>query len=391
MMLEQFLRDTVADLSQKNLRRQMRAVQGGQGREFIIDGKKVLNFCSNDYLGLADDPRLISAASEAMRQEGFGAGASRLVCGNFTSHARLEEKMARLKSAERCLLFSAGYMANVGTISSLFGKGDMIFADRLSHASIIDGIVLSGAAYKRYHHVDMESLEAMLKIAPPSARKVIVTESVFSMDGDIAPLDRIVELAQEYQCAVMVDDAHGLGVLGKTGKGGIEHFGLDGKIAIQMGTFSKAAGSFGAYVCGSRDLIEVLINKARSFIYTTGLPPAVAAASLRAVEIIEDEPQLRQKLWDNAAVVADGLKAIGFDTGGSRTPIIPVVVKDNERCVLFSRKLLDAGIFVSAIRPPTVPVHTSRLRVTVTAAHTPQDLWYFLEVMRKVGKELCLI
>ncbi len=390
-MLENFLKETLSDLTDKNLRRGLRRVEGAQGRELVIDGKKVLNFCSNNYLGLADDPRLGEAALESIRREGFGSGASRLVCGNLSSHSQLEEKMAAFKGTKACLLFSTGYMANVGIISSLCGKNDLIFSDRLNHASIIDGILLSGAEYKRYGHGDMESLAAMLKSAPPLTKKLIITDSVFSMDGDIAPLDEIVALAEQYQASVMVDDAHALGVLGKNGKGAVEHFGLEGKIAIQMGTFSKAVGSFGAYCCGSRELIDFLTNKARSFIYTTGLPPSTAAASLKGIEIIEQEPGRREKLWENTKYVLQGLKEMGFNTLETKTPIIPIIVKDAYLALRFSEKLFAAGIFVSAIRPPTVPVNTSRLRVTIMATHTKEDLKYLLEQMQSLGKELCLI
>lgn len=390
-MIDIFLDNTLADISSKGLRRKICTITGSQGREIIIDGRKVLNFCSNNYLGLADDDRIRAAAVESIKLEGLGAGASRLVCGNLESHTCLEEKMAQFKSSERCLLFSTGYMANVGIISSLFGRGDMILSDKLNHASIIDGILLSGAEYKRYNHVNMESLEAMLKVAPMSAKKLIITDSVFSMDGDIAPLPEIVALANKYNCTTMVDEAHGLGVLGKTGKGSVEHFALEGQVDIQMGTFSKAVGSFGAYCCGSEKLIDFLLNKARSFIYTTGLPPSVAAASLRGIEIIESEPDRRQALWRNTNFFQKALQDLGFDTLNTQTPIIPILVKDAQLSVNFSEKLFAAGIFVSAIRPPTVPANSARLRVTLMATHTQDDLQYFLSHVERIGKELCLI
>jgi 8-amino-7-oxononanoate synthase len=377
-MLKTFLENHLADWDAKGLRRRARTIEGPQGREVVIDGRKLLNFCSNDYLGLAGDQRLCEAAKACMEEEGFGAGASRLVCGNLSAHERLEETMARFKGTERCLVFSTGYMANVGILSGLFGRGDWIFSDRLNHASIIDGIILSQAHFKRYPHGDMEALEDMLRLAPSGAKKVIVTDSVFSMDGDIAPLDRIVALAQKYECLVMVDEAHGLGVLGQGGRGAVEHFDLEGKVDIQMGTFSKAAGSFGAYCCGPADLIEFLINRARSFIYTTGLPPSVAAASLKGIEIIKEEPERRRRLWDNTDVLLRGLKQMGFDTLVSRTPIIPIIIGESRVAVEFSQKLFEAGIFVSAIRPPTVPQNTARLRLTVTATHTPDDLQQLL-------------
>ncbi|MCR4337448.1 MAG: 8-amino-7-oxononanoate synthase [Candidatus Omnitrophica bacterium] len=369
----------LAQLDQKGLRRTLRDVSGSQGREIVVNGKRVLNFCSNNYLGLAEDPRLVQAATEAMQTEGFGSGASRLVCGTMSSHRRLEEKLATFKGTEAALLFSSGYMANVGIISSLFGRDDIIFSDRLNHASIIDGIALSQAEFKRYPHCDLKALEEMIKASTGHKKRAIITDSVFSMDGDIAPLPGIVDLAHKYGCTAMIDDAHALGVLGKNGKGALEHFGIDDKNIIQMGTLSKAAGSFGAYCCGSKELIEVLINKARSFIYTTALPAAVAAASRRGVEIIEDEPERREKLWNNTRYVQEGLRSMGLDTLSTETPIIPIVVGASQHAVEFSKQLWEQGIFVSAIRPPTVPMNTARLRVAVMATHTREDLDYFLK------------
>src|SRR3989338_9648677 len=265
MNMNNFLQTTLTDLENNQLRRKLRTVEGSQGRRITIAGggqgpAEVLNFCSNNYLGLADDPRLQEAAIAAIKEEGWGSGASRLVCGNMSAHTRLEEKLANFKGTERCLLFSTGYMANVGIIASLFDREDVIFSDRLNHASIIDGILLSQAKLRRYLHNDMEALEETVKDSAGFKKKVIITDTVFSMDGDIAPLDQIVALAQKYDCWVMVDEAHALGVLGKTGKGGVEHFGLEGQIAIQMGTLSKAAGSFGAYCAGSAELIDFLVN-----------------------------------------------------------------------------------------------------------------------------------
>ncbi|HBO97852.1 MAG TPA: 8-amino-7-oxononanoate synthase [Candidatus Omnitrophica bacterium] len=380
--------EELAALERQGLKRCLRDVTGAQGRKIILDGKEVLNFCSNNYLGLADDPRLRRAAVECIEQEGIGSGASRLVCGNMTALRELEETIARFKGAESCLTFSTGYMANVGIISSVFGRDDIIFSDRLNHASIIDGIILSQARFKRYPHNDMEALEKMLRAATGFRRRGIITDSVFSMDGDIASLDKIVELARQYDCLVMIDEAHALGVMGKNGKGLAEHLGVEDKIDIQMGTLSKAAGSFGAYCCGSKALIDFLINKARSFIYTTAMPPAVAAAAQRAVEIIRDEPTLRQKLWMNTEYFKKGVDQMGFNTLKSQTPIIPIVVGESSVAVEFSRRLLEEGIFVSAIRPPTVPAGTARLRLTVMATHTREDLEYTLEKLRVIGKDL---
>jgi glycine C-acetyltransferase len=381
----------IQELTSKELRRSMKQVTGKQGREIIINGKTVLNFCSNNYLGLADDPRLIQASLGSLNTEGFGSGASRLVCGNMDSHRRLEEAIAQFKGVERCLFFTSGYMANIGIISALFSREDLIVSDKLNHASIIDGILLSRAESKRYPHKDMVALEEILKNAAGYRRRVIITDSVFSMDGDCAPLREIVALARTYDALVMVDEAHAFGVLGKRGRGLVEHLGLEGQIDIQMGTLSKAAGAFGAYCCGSSEMIELVLNRARSFIYTTGLPPSVAAAGCAAVKIIQEEPALRRQLSSNAKYLCPGLRNLGFNTMDSETPIIPVLVKDAALCVEFSNKLLDQGIFVQVIRPPTVPVNTCRLRVTVMATHTREDLNRLLASMRDVGRELTVI
>lgn len=386
-----FFKEALQLLEAKNLKRRLRPVEGAQGPRVVLAGREVLNLCSNNYLGLADDLRLKEAAIEAVLAYGVGSGASRLVCGDMAVMNRLEQKLAESKGTESALVFNTGYTANVGILSSVFGRGDLIVSDRLNHASIVDGILLSGADWRRYPHADMPALEEILKGAGTFKKKVIVTDSVFSMDGDIAPLDKIVELAKAYGAWVMVDEAHAFGVLGKNGRGAAEHFGLEKDIDIQMGTLSKAAGVFGAYVCGSRELREFLINRARSFVYTTALPPAVAAAALKAIEIVEAEPERRERLLEKAHVLRQQLAAMGFDTMQSQTPIIPILVKDETLAVTFSQELLERGIFVQAIRPPTVPAHTARLRVTVMATHTDDDLNFAVAQFKEIGKKLCLI
>jgi 8-amino-7-oxononanoate synthase len=390
-MLDDFLEKEIAKLELANLRRELRLVEGAQGAGSKINGRYVLNFCSNNYLGLADDECLKNAAIDAIQAEGFGSGASRLICGNMSSHAKLEERLAKFKECERALVFSTGYMANVGIISSLFGRDDVIFSDRLNHASIVDGILLSQATLKRYPHCDMAALEEMLKAEISGKRKIIITDSVFSMDGDCAPLDQIVALAQRYECVVMIDEAHALGVLGVKGRGLAEYMGLEKKIDIQMGTLSKAAGSFGAYCCGSKSLIDYLINFARSFIYTTAMPPSVAAASIAAIDVIEREPQRREQLNENARYMRGQLKLMGFDTGQSITPIIPILIRDEALTLECSRLLFETNVFVSAIRPPTVPKGTSRLRLTVMATHSKKDLDFALNQFERVGKRLRII
>ncbi|MCK5215895.1 MAG: 8-amino-7-oxononanoate synthase [Candidatus Omnitrophica bacterium] len=385
--MQTFLKETLNDLEQNNLLRRLKKVSGSMGREIVIDGRRVLNFCSNNYLGLADDPRLREAAGISLDEEGLGSGASRLVCGHLSAHQLLEEKIARFKGVEKAVTFSTGYMANVGIISSLFDRHDVIFSDRLNHASIIDGILLSGAKMRRYPHNDMKALEELLKEAGDYKKKAIITDSVFSMDGDLAPLDVITSLAKKYNSLVMVDEAHALGVLGRNGKGAVEHFGLEGAIDIQMGTLSKAAGSFGAYCCGSGDLIDFLINKARSFIYTTGMPPSIAAAALKGVEIIEKEPSIREGLWDNTRYFLRALKNIGLDTMRTVTPIIPIFIGDADKAKEFSRCLFEKGVYAPAIRPPTVPRNTARLRLTVMATHTKEDLDFVIEALKKARQE----
>ncbi|MDP8266505.1 MAG: 8-amino-7-oxononanoate synthase [Candidatus Aceula meridiana] len=390
-MKTEFLNTYLEKLERDGLKRHLKELSGPQGAHVILDGKQVVNFCSNNYLGLASDKRLLQAAANSLAQEGMGSGASRLVCGNLKRHRALEKKIAAFKGTEDCLVFSTGYMANVGIISSLCERGDIILSDKLNHASIVDGIRLSRAEFRRYPHKNMNALEEELKKAEHFQERFIVTDSVFSMDGDIAPLDKIVELAQKYKAFVMVDEAHSFGVLGKNGKGAVEHFGLQDKIDIQMGTLSKAAGSFGAYCCGSKNLVDFLINKARSFIYTTGMPACVAAASLKAVEIIEKEPQRRQDLLDNAHNVRQAFQEVGFDILQSQTPIIPVVVSETSKAVEFSKQLFEKNIFVQAIRPPTVPENTARLRVTVMATHNQEDIAKLLSAFEEIGKKLCLI
>ncbi len=378
-------------LREQNLYRSLRPLEGAQQAHVVFEGQKVINFCSNNYLGLANDPRLLQAAHRALDKEGLGSGASRLICGNMASHQELENRLATFKQAEKVLVFSSGYMANVGIISALCDREDIVLSDKLNHASIVDGILLSRAKCRRYPHKDMKALEEMLSISQNYRKRLIVTDSVFSMDGDTASLKEIVALAQKYGAMVMVDEAHGFGVLGEHGRGLSEELHVEEAIDIHMGTLSKAAGSFGAYVCGSKALIDLLINKARSFIYTTAMPPAVAAASIEAINIIEREPERRAQLKENANYLRQGLENLGFDTMGSTTPIIPVLLRDASMATELAKKLLARGIFVQGIRPPTVPEGTARLRITVMATHTKEDIAQALETFRIVKGETCLL
>ncbi len=377
-----FLQRDLQDWESLGLRRTLKTINSPQGREITLEGKRVLNFSSNDYLGLANDARIKRAALEAIEEYGWGAGASRLVCGNMGPHEKLEADLALFKNTESALLFSSGYMANTGIIPALMDHRSVVLSDKLNHASIIDGIILSRAALVRYPHADMQALREILKNCPAAKRKLIVTDTVFSMDGDRAPLKEIVDLAKAHEAMIMVDEAHAFGVLGTHGGGLVEELGLGKHVDIQMGTLSKAAGSFGAYACGTKVLRDFLINKSRSFIYTTAMPPALAQASRAALQIIREGSQLRRKLHESADYLRAQLEAMGFDTMNSSTPIIPLLVKDPLRAVAMSKRLLEQGIFVQAIRPPTVPMDTARLRLTAMATHTQEDLDQLLKALR---------
>jgi len=377
-----YLQGQLQELEDSGIYRSLRTVDSPQGREITLEGKQVLNFCSNDYLGLANDARIKKAALEAIETYGLGAGASRLVCGNMSPHERLEAELAHFKNAQSALVYTSGYMANTGIIPALADRTSVVLCDQLNHASIIDGIILSRAKLIRYPHMDMEALQNILKSLPAAQRKLIVTDSVFSMDGDKAPLKDIVDLAGQFEATVMVDEAHAFGVLGKSGSGLVEELELEGQVDVQMGTLSKAAGCFGAYVCGTKILREYLINKSRSFIYTTAMPPVLAQAARRALQIIRQGDDLRRQLQYKANYIRKELDKMGFDTMNSSTPIIPILVKDPLRAMAMSKRLLQQGIFMQAIRPPTVPLGTARLRLTVMATHTQEDLDKLLNALR---------
>lgn len=390
------IKEELAEIREKGLYRVLRTVETAQGPRVTIDGREMILLCSNDYLGLANHPKLKEAACDAIEKYGFGTGASRLISGSMTPHCEFEEKFARFKGTEAALLFNSGYASNTGVIPAVTGFGDTIFSDRLNHASIVDGCRLSRADFRRYRHLDMKALERYLiyhsENHEETGRKLIVTDGVFSMDGDIAPLDKIVSLAKEHDCMLMVDDAHGTGVLGASGKGTAEHLGIAVEdIDIYMGTLGKAFGSYGAYVAGSRELIDYLINKARSFIYSTALPPSMAAAAIAAIEIMEDEPERRERLLANAAIMRDGLKGLGFEIMDSHTQIIPILTVDSEIACEMMELLMDEGVYALAIRPPSVPEGTSRLRVTVTSEHSQEDLSKALAAFKKCGRKVGLI
>jgi 8-amino-7-oxononanoate synthase len=347
----------------------------------------MLLMCSNDYLGLSQHPALREAASSAVEKYGFGSGASRLVSGTSKLHQELEEALSRFKQTEAALLFNSGYAANTGVIPALTQEGDAVFSDSLNHASIIDGCRLSRASLRVYGHKDMNDLEMLLKNYGNSRRKLIVTDGVFSMDGDIAPLPDLVALAEKYDALLMVDDAHATGVLGKGGRGTAEHFGMEGRVPIQMGTLGKAFGSFGAYVAGNRDLVEFLINRSRSYIYSTALPPAVCAASLAALKIVENEPTRRERLWHNRERFTTGLKSLQIDIGSSETQIVPLMIGDTAKALKAGARLFESGIFATAIRPPTVPECTSRIRMTLMASFSEHDIDSALAAVKNLWEE----
>ena len=367
------IEDRLADIRNRGLYRRMRCVSGPQGPRVLLDGKPVLLLCSNNYLGLADHPRVREAAAEAAMRYGAGSGASRLVSGNMTIHRRLEEQLAGFKRSEACLLFGSGYLANAGVVSALAREGDVVFSDALNHASIIDGCRLAKADTFVYDHCDMDHLDWGLRQAEGRG-SLIVTDGVFSMDGDIAPLEEIVELAQRHDARVMVDDAHGTGAIGPYGRGSVAAAGLDDEVDVVVGTLGKALGSYGAYVCCDEPMAKYLINTARTLIFSTALSPPAVAAAMAALELLREQPRRVEKLQHNADVLRDALAAEGVPVTGSTTQIVPLLVGDASDAVRACERALESGVFAQAIRPPTVPAGTSRLRLAVMASHTTSEL-----------------
>jgi glycine C-acetyltransferase len=390
-MLKEILKAKLDDVEQRGLLRRLRLISGAQESAVVLDGREVVLLSSNNYLGLANHPALKRAAQEAIERLGCSAGASRLISGHMETHQALEEQLASFKKTEAALVFPSGYHANVGVLSALLGPGDVVFSDALNHASIIDGCRLSRATVCVFRHGDTQHLETLLAEAPTSGHRLIVTDSVFSMDGDVAPLTAMVTLARQYNAWVMVDEAHGTGVFGAHGAGVAEALGLENDIDIHMGTLGKALGGFGAYVAGSRELIDWLINRARSFVYTTGIPPAVAAAAHAAIDLVQREPDRRRRLWDNAAFFLQGLTALGYKVGPTQSPILPVMIGDAATTMKLAAALVQRGVFAQGIRPPTVPIGASRLRVTPMATHTRAQLANALEAFAAAGKELGIL
>jgi len=364
----------LSTITEAGLLRALKVLESAKGVKARIGGKPLTLFCTNDYLGLSHHPRVTEAAKVAMDDIGFGAGSAPLISGHTIYHRRLEEELAVFKGAEAALLFGSGYLANTGIIPAIASEGDVIFSDSLNHASIIDGCRLSRAETKIYKHCDVSSLEALLKQFGGYNRRFIVTEGVFSMDGDIAPLPEILTLANEYGATVMLDDAHATGTIGASGRGTLEHFGLPPGNTIQMGTLGKSLGSYGAFVAASRDTIDWLVNSARSFMFSTALPPSVCASASASLNIIQEEPERLGRLRNNAESLRQSLVQAGFKVIGGGTPIVPVLVGKAEDAVRLASSLLEAGFYAPAIRPPTVPDGESRIRFTVSALHTEDDI-----------------
>jgi 8-amino-7-oxononanoate synthase len=370
------------ELSQQGLRRKRHVIESPQGINLVCDGKPVVNFCSNDYLGLANHPDVIKAFKSAADKYGVGSGSAHLICGHSSAHHALEEELAAFTGRDRALLFSTGYMANMGAISALVGRGDTVFEDRLNHASLLDGGLLSGAKFKRYVHADTDHLDNLL--AKADGNKLIVTDGVFSMDGDIAPLQALSGAAKKHSAWVMLDDAHGLGVLGDNGGGILEQSGLkQGDVQVLVGTLGKAFGTFGAFVAGSDELIETLIQKARPYIYTTALPPAIAEATRTSLKIIQTESWRREKLRKLTEYFRAGAGQLNLPLMASASPIQPLLLGQTEKAVAVSNFLLKQGFLVSAIRPPTVPANAARLRVTFSAQHEEHQIDQLLGALAK--------
>jgi 8-amino-7-oxononanoate synthase len=377
----------LAELRRRGLHRRLRTIEGPQRSRVRLDGGETLLLCSNNYLGLAHHPKVRAAAAEAAERYGAGAGASRLISGTMSLHRTLEQRLAAFKGTQAALLFGSGYLANTGTVAALAGPGDVVFSDELNHASIIDGCRLSRAEVFVYRHRDLEHLEWGLRRAGARAA-LIVTDSVFSMDGDVAPLPDLHETARRHRCMLMVDEAHGTGALGPGGRGAVAAAGLSGKVDVVVGTLGKSLGSYGAYVCASEQVAELLVNTARPFIFSTAPPPPSVGAALASLAILRDHPGVVEQLRRNAATLREALGAYGLDLGGSRTQIVPVVVGDARRALALCEHALDRGVFAQAIRPPTVAEGTSRLRLTVMATHSADELRAAARVIGQAAREL---
>jgi glycine C-acetyltransferase len=392
-----YLSDQLNDLKAKGTYFHLRVLDDEQAPECTFDGKHVINLASNNYLGLTTHPKLREAALDATRKYGVGSGAVRTIAGTMKIHMELEEKIARFKNVEACVVFQSGFTANAGTVSAVLGKQDFIISDQLNHASIIDGARLSRAKILVFEHKNIADAEAKLaSVANQPGKKLLITDGVFSMDGDIGPLPALCDLAEKYGAIMMVDDAHASGVLGRNGRGTVDHFKVHGRVDIQVGTLSKAIGALGGYVCGSRDLIEFLYHRARPFLFSTSHPPSVAATCIAAFNVLEHEPERIEKLWENTRFWKEELGLLGFDIGGkttppSETPITPIIIGDGKLTMDFSRELFKEGVLGTGITYPTVPEGKARVRTIMTATHTNAELQQALEVLKRVGIKMRII
>jgi len=387
----QYLSEELDTLKSQGLYRHLRVLEGEQKAHASFDHRSVVNLSSNNYLGLTTHPRLRERALEATRTLGVGSGSVRTIAGTMSIHMELERRLAEFKRTEATVVFQSGFTANAGTVSSILGKDDFIISDELNHASIIDGARLSRAAIKVFPHRDADAARAIVRELPRERRRLIISDGVFSMDGDLGALPALCDVADEFGCIMMVDDAHASGVFGSNGRGTIDHFGLHGRVDIQVGTLSKAIGALGGYVAGSRALIDFLYHRARPFLFSTSHPPSVAAACLGAIDVLESEAQLIERLWENTRLFKTGLQALGFNTGASESPITPVIVGDGALAMKLSDALFENGVFAQGIGFPTVPRGKARVRTIVTATHTRDELQFALDSFEKVGRGLGVI
>jgi glycine C-acetyltransferase len=386
-----YLDESLNDLRRQGLYRSLRVLDGEQAARTSVDHRQVVNLSSNNYLGLTTHPALKARALEALNAFGVGTGSVRTIAGTMAIHLELERRLAAFKHTEAAVVFQSGFTANAGTVSSLLGREDVIVSDELNHASIIDGARLSRATIKVFPHRNVSAAREIVAALPREQRKLLITDGVFSMDGDLGPLPELCDLADEFGCIMMVDDAHASGVFGRNGRGTVDHFGMHGRVDVQVGTLSKALGALGGYVAGPKSLIEFLYHRARPFLFSTSHPPSVAATCIAALDVLETEPQWMERLWANTRFFKGGLEALGFNIGISESPITPVIVGDGARAMTLSDKLFDSGVFAQGIGFPTVPQGRARVRTIVTATHTQDELQFALDAFGRVGTELGII
>jgi len=386
-----YLTTELDTLKQQGLYRRLRILDDEQKAKTTFDHRQVVNLSSNNYLGLTTHARLREASLEATRRFGVGSGSVRTIAGTMEIHMELERRLAAFKNTEAVVVFQSGFAANAGTVAAVLTKDDVVVSDELNHASIIDGSRLSRAAIKVFPHKDVDAARRIVKELPAGQRKLLITDGVFSMDGDVGALPELCAVAEEFGCIMMVDDAHASGVFGKNGRGTVDHFGVHGRVDIQVGTLSKAIGALGGYVAGSKALIEFLYHRARPFLFSTSHPPSVAASCIAAIDVLEQEPQIIDRLWDNARFFKSGLKTLGFNTGLSESPITPVIVGEGALAMKLSDRLFEEGVFAQGIAFPTVARDKARVRTIVTATHTRDELQFALDVFAKVGSELGIL